>query len=50
MATKTYNLDVAVLDWVERTARAEAKSQSEIVNEVLRTCIQEEGRKRRGRK
>lgn len=51
MAGKSLNLDTDVLAWVENTARAEGKSQSELVNEILRTCIDTEksskGRKRR---
>ena len=50
MPAKSLNLDVEVLGWLERTAEAERKSASAVVNEILRAYVQEVGGKRHGRK
>jgi len=50
MPAKSLNLDNEVLSWIEKMAKDELKSESRVVNEVLRVCIEEEGRKRHGRK
>jgi len=41
MAGKSLNLDTDVISWLERTAEGERKSESALVNEILRTCMED---------